>query len=559
LHTPAGAPEPNQPDRRYPTIIIVHGFNHDPNDPSVLWPQRMADKIVELIRDENSLQSDPNMDVLVDDINIAFWNWGYYPIIDSQCCYRATAAAGQELGGQLERLMDAGTGTIDPDPSRIHLIGYSDGGYVCAACAHSIATSGRGRIGQLTGLDVPQKYDPTLPDSTIDPNDFDAVTWYPLPGIQWWQPIGSLPLHGPNVISEDITAPDVDPDVYHTDVPDWYIDRKIVRGDDWGSWWDSWVAVKRAYWPRNCTGRFVLDVSYKLECQGLDGFDGSGQRILAEPASEADQKHYVILPSSEPLSSIQLEREISSGSVYPAKSKVIASGSGSVTSPLATCSWLGGLLALRTSGWAEWGSAYAKGTINSIAEVAWGSPLLDAMGEHLPSLLVVQTFGSEPQRLQWQGHERTLLGTTLGGTRESLLNVDEGLTITSITSHWESEVRDGVVPTASAGFSIFELGVDMGFEGVRLGSGSSAAFICPPKLKATLFANSASLHRKGAGETIWGGDIKYEETRGEETRGDSVSFVPGRPGLCVIRYRLSSTDDDSTAGTNVTIFVPGER
>ena len=70
--------------------------------------------------------------------------------------------------------------SIDPDPARIHLIGYSMGGYVCAAAAEKIMTDVGVKIGQLTGLDVPKRRSDwfySCDPIQIDDEDFGAVEW----------------------------------------------------------------------------------------------------------------------------------------------------------------------------------------------------------------------------------------------------------------------------------------------------------------------------------------------------------------------------------------------
>ncbi len=507
----------------------------------------MAGTIVKLIDDEDALQqSDPTKDVLVDDINIAFWSWGYYSTLSSDCCYLAAQPAGEKLAEQLAQLMD--NGAIDRDPSRIHLIGYSDGGYVCAVCGQSIVTSGRGRIGQLTGLDVPARV--LLPPVVhVIPGAFAVVTWYPLVGLD---PVVSLALDDPNfynVYVEEVTANF--PDVWHGNFPDWYVENKIVRGK-----WDSYIAVKpqRGDVPVY-TQRATFDISYSLKCQGL-----VDPNTLAEPASEANTTQIteiVDLPSSQ---QIIFDRRITSGSPsYLSEASISCDGS------LFPCNASWHLLgqAFGVSG----GYALAQASVDSMHEITVDWPWDDGVQRDCQGTPAWVLFGGTvDQHLRWSTQDRTLsaTGSDLAYDRRvSLITVGPARDVVTVTSGGRTQTdATGLASSPIPGADYFVLdscsivvgAVVLPFQ-PRL-----RPYICPPKTNACVWSAYGPTSQplapgmQESAETIWGLPLTFDS--GSEA---GLCFTPETPGLYVIRNTLTSLDDHTSAGSNVAIFVPGKR
>ncbi len=545
LHTPS---EPNQPDSRYPTVVIVHGLNHHQMDP---WPKRMADKVVQLIEDENrNQQDDPKTDVLVDDINIAFWYWGYYDTATSwNACYLATPAAGQELARRLGGLMDGGT--IDPDPSRIHLIGYSDGGYVCAVCGSSIAARNRGLIGQLTGLDVP---DVVIPPQVVqvDPSAFGAVTWYPLVGPD---PILSLPLEGRNVIMERVHQEDY-PGLKHTNFFDqYYTEQKIEPGE-----WDSWVAIKDT--PReSCLGfervQPQLNVSYTLESQ-----------LGEQEWSDGGEKSFTDFAGREALTDQLFNTGVGS---YPA-----------AYSGIDVHGWDYGYtqwewsVTMWASGWGESAHARTEMTTDFTGRMTtnWQPGDLATRNELATPVLLTYSSTLDLQALSQQQTAPLPAcvppshGIMLGrdAMRCALIMVGPDKEALTVSGTSTVSATDAYATPYQLGCSLlrdpFRLTVDA--DGATQLSSSGSAIVCPAETSASvrapylLSADVYAVRVQSAARTVWG-DPPLTFAPEVSTIQEAHSFTPEIPGLYVIRVTWTSADNGSSASSNAIVFAAGSR
>jgi pimeloyl-ACP methyl ester carboxylesterase len=527
----------------------------------------MARTIVELI---NIDRAQPDA-VLVDDINIGFWSWGYYPIIDWSgdlagwdSCYRATPAAGEELARQLEQFIEAGS--IDADPSRIHLIGYSYGGYVSAVCGQRFANSGRGRIGQLTGLDVPDVVIPP-PIVEVDPAAFGAVTWYVLTGTADL-PIKSLTLGGENVIKEEVLADGFV--LNHANFPSWYTEHKIVRRH-----WDSWVAVKDS--PRGPlsfdTWERRLDVSYSLTCQGL--LHPPPPVVLDEVRSENGQ--WTITDSDDRETSVQ------SGVVGTDPLELTLRGGA-----FASLRYSEGTLMARAEAY-EPGYAHAAlaAQFAGSTTTAWQRQGPSARNEQATPVLLYHADTVEVH----VGCER---GETVLPLTEYRLNPSSPffsfVTVGPETETVRLSYRAAADESSHFGRSgpyvggYVEFTVDLNMSPFHpcvcdtLYAGLAYDDICPYRESGlAIYPAGAELytgapinwyagHIRSGAEVVWGSSLAFSLEQSSHPQdgiftieSERQRFRPTVPGLYVIRLTWTSNDDGTSASSNAIVFASGSR
>ena len=197
----------------YPTAVIVHGWNSAAsNNDEDTWQACMARAILDTVAQENVVQAqDLARDILADDVNIFFWDWGHRAKtgLTWWSSYVGINDEGEKLAQAL--LSSQNQGAIPPG-NWIHLIGHRHGGFVSAVCGQVIqdTVGDTAAVGQLTGLDVPAAdpiawlaklgnpswgrlfsvlplggFVPSTNQIAITPGVFGLITWHPLLGTRF--------------------------------------------------------------------------------------------------------------------------------------------------------------------------------------------------------------------------------------------------------------------------------------------------------------------------------------------------------------------------------------
>jgi len=562
----------HQAGPKYPTFIIVHGWN---SCADADWVGKMAKAILTL------LQNDPeDVDVLVDDANIAFWDWradARSPLWYPWGAYGHCRVQGEVLYQDLTKRMGS---EIGEDPSRIHLIGHSYGGYVSAACGSQFFAKNKACVGQLTGLDIPKKL---LGKKvvTVDDQAFEVITLYPIPGEV---PIASLGYEDvemtepPNVMSELVR------DSTHGNIHNWYMNNKIV----WGKW-NSLVAVKPfALGILKPTEPDTLDISYALECRGVDHWDqvsddqGVVNRVpvLGEAVSRIDSEH---IEEAVVLNDVTPEAVVSSGLAEKATASVgwgftpaqgalayalhvflkqeYPSIDGCYASSSGTASYSGKFIADR----------FVKGDYEC----------------QQPCFFVVyynSVYAGEPveQSLRWDGKEISFCPSASGDRSLSVLSMGLGQELTA-TAHVEKKLdgrarhigdaywlaiascsaaalRPLVISEEQLGRIESLLPLVNNPNLISLQSAFTAGtnlFVAPYQPDSSPGAFPICIEAS----SVWGPPLSFELAAPELSLWPSglelLHCVPKSPGLYVFRNTFISTDDNTKGSYNVPVFIAG--
>jgi hypothetical protein len=560
----------------YPTLVIVHGWNNEASNNPNTWQGRMAQAAIELISLENLAQAqNADADVLVDDVNILFWNWGARAHTGWTWwnSYVATNEEGEALAMALLDAMNQGA--IADDPASFHLIGHSHGGYVSGVCG-KVLQDRFGQptwVGQLTGLDVPAEdviswvahiadnawgwllsifsfdsFSPSTYDIGIYPSAFQLVTWYPVPGGL----VPSLVLADDGtslIISQAVTGWDHGGD---HGIHEWYTQQKIVnRG------WDSLVMLKPpapatdVVLPREAAGTQAR-LNYTLDCVGSwsEGNPApraeTGENLLFpyEPAPAP--------PFGAPTGWTDLEREAVSGST-----SVHLFAHVDLWNAVLPGAWF--TLGCELDPYA--GSVIAASATMDYAQ-QWRVPARSVIGG-APAPLLVAFNGTVDQTLTWPGGTLVLRATGPAAAQDVRTTCIGAAAGGAVNVSWAASAE--ACPdassngTAQAGASASVLAFyaqiedDLGMRvlsdfGLMRGAGRAFRLSSP---------SLGTMDRGGrTWSDVWGPPV-IPHVPEDAIADPHVEVTPGKPGIYVIRTTIQSADDETTTGFNAPIVVTG--
>lgn len=571
-----------------PTYILIHGYMPVYNEEGENHQHLI--QIADVIRYRLDSEHQDGQSPFFDDANIAIWYWetqaapggaGQGDMWPWRPSYEATPDEGGKLAAEIRRRMN--NGEINADPDSVHIIAYSMGGYVggIAGAVFKRDHPGHARLGQLTGLDVPEPWEEADPPIRVSDESFGVVDWYPVTGIGGLgilsQRLEDTP--EPNVINVVVGG-----GVTH-DGPSgilvWYRANRVWPGNPW----ISWVAVKPAFPGKVSATGGSLNVEYKLEAQGFEA-DGSPAALK----SEEDDVLFELVPFSYPFAGDPPSRDVLDRGIVSGFSNSMANinVSGTLRDGFGL-EWVAFLDAIVSAGGPVFARSHATfdsvGTFEVTREPTWPTEC-----GRLPSPVLVSYSSTMDQMLRWEEYEKRLLATgtipfPFSPTDPPLPN---HLSLITLSGPGSVEVRAHTVDEAyseffadvvkivgSVNLTCWRPAID-GNDVREIGKAFHRAFVC--SAGADLYIgqqaiaefpidqmwSSLELNARAEAEVVWGQSLSFSPVPGNPARLNFKPEEPGLdvirytlPGLYVIRYTLTSENDRTSASGNATLFVAG--